>query len=160
MPKNLNRAEQSVKSTLEDYFENIASDVSEAGGTISIIPGQSDFHLDDGQAFINFQISATNTAAIEEVLLEYDYILDRSDDPNVVDFDFNEQATSSESYEIFQTNKIFNGNTPYYGKNAEGNTLLFATAPGPDGSFNSQTGVTTDDFTLLYYQGNYSLFDL
>jgi hypothetical protein len=90
----------------------------------------TDFNLADDQSFINFDVTTHPDKAdeVNAALLKTDYKLDRSDDPNVIDF----------------------GLDP---------TLTFFDDVQPDGTQNTD-GTITDDFTLMYYQGNYSLFDL
>jgi hypothetical protein len=126
-----------VKQELESYFKSIKSELKNKA---SVDVTFSDFYINgDEQAFIIFEVSSKRNAPIKEienVLLKYDLILDGSDDPNKVDFDFNPSATSPDSYAILKTNQIFattDENDPFFGASAEGYTLQLPLVLSPMG---------------------------
>jgi hypothetical protein len=149
MARTLNETEVAVETQLESYYNSIKTDLGRHAAVSD--PTNSDLYLDDGQAFLTFDITATKKEAgyVNGVLHKYDLLLDGANDPNVVHFGANEKTNNSEVISTAQ----FLGDA-----NAEGNTLHLLAGNVSDGT--QSQGLITDDFTLLYYQGNYSLFDL
>jgi hypothetical protein len=98
-----------------------------------------------------FDISASKKDAgfVNGVLHKYDFLLDGSNDPNIVHFGANGTTDTS----------AIDPTSNYLGQGAHGQTLTFTGGQVTDGTITNK-GVITDDFTLLYYQGHYSLFDL
>jgi hypothetical protein len=129
-----------VEAQLNNYLHNIEKDLG-----ISVQVTSSDFNLSDDQAFINFTITASEskTQAVNDVLYKYDLLLDNADGENEVHF----------GADTNPFNSVINSGT-----------LSFVYTPPDPGSaadgYESSPGIITDDFTLLYYKGNYSLFDL
>ena len=84
----LTTQEQGVQAQLESYFKSIATDLQQIGATAKINgsdPTSTDFHLNDGQAYITFSVTAGDSALkqsqVNAVLQKYDYTLDGSNDP-------------------------------------------------------------------------------
>src|SRR3954451_24461382 len=82
--------ERSVESTLESYFRTIDRDLNKIGADATYAVSDTDFHLNDHQAYLTFSVSAdpSKQAAVQQILDKYNLRLDGANDPNDADGHF------------------------------------------------------------------------
>ena len=106
MSRDLLPAETAVETKLESYYGSIAKDLGKHA--IVSAPTDSDFYLDDGQAFITFDITASKKEAgyVNGVLHKYDLLLDGIAGPNdnIVHFGADETTNASDVISTSQFN--------------------------------------------------------